>query len=94
MIKYFYLTPRLDLNRLYNSRSERNLGKQQWRSTPHTLKLEGWSPAIRWFNVISRTLVESLTSQPRRSWHIQQPQLMMVKEQQTCSSWLDFANKD
>ena len=38
--------------RCYHSRPEWTWEQWQWRDTPHSLNLQGWSPANRWFNVI------------------------------------------
>ena len=56
---YFYLTHRYDPIRCNHSGSEQTSEQWQWRDTPHTPNLQSWSLAIRWFNVISRTLIWS-----------------------------------
>ena len=43
--------------RCNHSGPEQTWEQWQWRSTPHTPKLQDWSLTIRWFNVIIRTLV-------------------------------------
>ena len=54
----FYLTHRQDPIHCYHSGSEWTREQWQWRNTSHFPKLQQyWSLAIRWFNVISRTLV-------------------------------------
>ena len=55
----FYLTHRYDAIRcaITSSQREWSWEQWQWRCTPQSPNLQVWSFAIRWFNVISRTLV-------------------------------------
>ena len=43
--------------RCYHCRSKWTWEQWQWRGTPHSPNLQGQNLTIRWFNVISRTLV-------------------------------------
>ena len=60
----------------YQSGSKWTWERWQWRSTPHSPKLQYyWNLTIRLFSVISRTLVGGgLTALQRSSWYILQPQ--------------------
>ena len=43
--------------RCYHSGSEWTWEQWQWRGTWHSPNLQGWHLTIRWFSVISRTLI-------------------------------------
>ena len=47
----------MDPNSYYYSESERTHESWQWRSTPHSPKLQYWYPTIRWLRVMSRKLI-------------------------------------
>ena len=51
-INQFYFIHRWNRVRCFPSGSE-----WQWTGTPHSPKVQNWSLTIRWFNVVSRTLV-------------------------------------
>ena len=53
----FYLTHRYDPIRCYHSELEWTWEQWQWRGTPHSPNLQGWSLAIRLFYILSRSLV-------------------------------------
>ena len=51
-VKQFHLTHKLDPIRCYYSGPEWTWEQWQWRGIPHFPNLQGWSLAIRWFNVM------------------------------------------
>ena len=59
-VTQFYLTHRQDPVKCYQSVSEWTWEQWQWRSTPHSPKLQDWTFTIRLFSVISRTLVAEI----------------------------------
>ena len=59
MNKLLYLINRWDSNRYYHSRWKWTSEWWWWRCTPHSPKFHDWSLIIRFFSIISRTLVFS-----------------------------------
>ena len=95
MIKYFCLTLRCVPNRYYYSGSEWTLEVMALKEYPTFPKLQDWSLTIKWFCVISRTLISGgLPSLQRWNWHILQPQLTGLFESWgilLVNIWLWFA---
>ena len=74
-VKQFYLTRRWDPIRCYHFGPEWTWEWWQWRGTPYPPKLQDWSLAIRFFNIISRNLVgEDLPLLQRKNRYILQSQ--------------------
>ena len=68
-MKYFYLTCRWDF-KITTTSDQSELGSNEGVRTPHALKLQDWDLTLRWFIVISKTLLaerESYLSEKMQS---------------------------